>query len=74
MRRRRRSPSAFASAGPGLGLQTLTEMPHRNRSPFARWWRGKSHLAQFLYRIVFVVIGAAVLLVCAMILGGVFIR
>jgi hypothetical protein len=69
MRRRRRSASAYAPAGQGLGLQSLTEMAHRNRSPFARWWRAKSHLAQFLYRIVFVLGGAAVLLVGAMILG-----
>jgi hypothetical protein len=74
MRRRRRSSSAYASAGPGLGLQTLTEMAHRNRSPFARWWRGNSHLAQFVYRIVFIVVGAAVLLVGAMIVGGFVIR
>ncbi len=49
-------------------------MAHRNRSPFARWWRGKSHLARIAYRVAFILGGGAVLLLGSMILGGALIH
>ncbi len=70
MRRRRRTAPVFGNAqGGGLGLQSLTELAHRNRSPFARWWRNQSHLAQIGYRILFALSGGFVAVVALMALG-----
>jgi hypothetical protein len=76
--KRRRGPGArFKLALPqlhGIGLQSLAELPHRNRSPLARWWRTQPGLARWVYGAGLALVGLGIGSVALLLLGGALIH
>jgi hypothetical protein len=58
----------------GIGLHSLAELPHRNRSGFARWWRLQPGLAKVVLGLLLASAGLGLTVTVLLIAGAAFIH